>query len=368
MIPFKKHIQNIDPYEPGKPIKELQREYGIRNVIKLASNENPLGPSGKAIRAMRRAIREVHLYPEGSCYYLVNRLAEELKIGPEHIIFGNGSNEIIELLARGFLSEGDEVISSETTFLVYPILTQVCGAKFRAVAMKDYRYDLQAILKAITSKTKLIFIANPNNPTGTYVTAKEVEDFLAEVPPNVVVCFDEAYVDFVDAEDFPQMLPLVKNGRFNVVVLRTFSKAYGLAGLRIGYGVASKEMVDYLHKVRQPFNVNSIAQAAATAALDDHFFKWRTKWLVVRGRKFFYRRFKKLGLEYLPSQANFILVNVARDGQEVFQELLRSGMIVRAMGAYGLRQWLRITIGRRSQNVQLIRLLKAYLVKNNKAS
>ena len=378
MIPFKKHIQDIKPYEPGKPIKELQREYGIRSVIKLASNENPLGPSGKAISAMRKAIREVHLYPEGSCYYLLTRLAKELDIDPAHLIFGNGSNEIIELLARGFLSEGDEVISSEMTFLVYPILSQVCGAKFRAVPMKDYRYDLDGILKAITPKTKLIFIANPNNPTGTYVTAGEVENFLSKVPEHVVVCFDEAYVDFVEAEDFPKMLNYIKAGRPentgeprpasqagrpNVVVLRTFSKAYGLAGLRIGYGVASKEMVEYFHKVRQPFNVNSLAQAAVVAALDDSFFLWRTKWLVVRGRKFFYRKLKKLGLEYLPSQANFILVHMKTDGQEVYQYLLRQGMIVRPMTSYQLPDWIRITIGRRSQNAQLIRLLKTYLSK-----
>ncbi|MFH0985520.1 MAG: histidinol-phosphate transaminase [Candidatus Omnitrophota bacterium] len=363
MIPFKKHIQDIKPYEPGKPIKELQREYGIRNVIKLASNENPLGPSGKAIRAMRKAIREVHLYPEGSCYYLLTRLAKELDIDPAHLIFGNGSNEIIELLARGFLSEGDEVISSEMTFLVYPILSQVCGASFTAVPMKDHRYDLEGMLRAITPKTKLIFIANPNNPTGTYVTAKEIEDFLAKVPENVVVCFDEAYVDFVDAADFPKMLTYVKGGRANVVVLRTFSKAYGLAGLRIGYGAASKEMVEYLHKVRQPFNVNAVAQAAVVAALDDTFFLWRTKWLVLRGRKFFYRKLKKLGLEFLPSQANFILVHMKTDGQEVYQYLLRQGMIVRPMNAYKLADWIRITIGRRGQNVQLIKLLKAFLEK-----
>lgn len=363
MLPFKKHIQDIKPYEPGKPIKELQREYGIRNVVKLASNENPLGPSGKAIRAMRRALRDVHLYPEGSCYYLSRRLAQELGIDSQHLIFGNGSNEIIELVARGFLSEGDEVLSSEMTFLVYPILSQVCGAKFRAVPMKEYRYDLQAILEAITPKTKVIFIANPNNPTGTYLKAQEIESFLAKVPERVIVCLDEAYVDFVDANDFPQTIAMIVGGRKNVVVLRTFSKAYGIAGLRIGYGVASPEMIEYLHKVRQPFNVNSLAQVAATAALDDTFFRWRTKWLVVRGRKFFYRKLKQLGLEYLPSQANFILVNVKTDGQELYHFLLRQGMIVRPMGAYKLPEWLRITIGRRSQNVQLIRLLKVFLNK-----
>jgi len=365
MIPFKKHIQDIKPYEPGKPIKELQREYGIRNVTKLASNENPLGASGKAMRAMRKAIREVHLYPEGNSYYLLTRLSKELDIGPEHLIFGNGSNEIIELLARGFLSEGDEVISSEMTFLVYPILSQVCGATFKAVPMtKDYRYDLDAILRAITPKTKLIFIANPNNPTGTYVTAAEVEAFLSRVPDHVMVAFDEAYVDFVDAVDFPKMLACIKAGRPNVVVLRTFSKAYGLAGVRIGYGVASKEVIAYLHKVRQPFNVNSLAQAAAVAAIEDTFFLWRTKWLVVRGRKFFYNRFKKMGLEFLPSQANFILVNMRSNGHDAYQALLRQGMIVRPMNSYKLPDWIRITIGRRSQNVQLIKMLKSYLSKN----
>jgi histidinol-phosphate aminotransferase len=365
-IPFKPHIQDIKPYEPGKPIKELQREYGIRNVVKLASNENPLGPSGKALRAMRKAIREVHLYPEGSCFYLLERLAKELDLPADQIIFGNGSNEIIELVARGFLSEGDEVISSEMTFLVYPILSQVCGAKFKAAPMKEgYRYDLDAILASITPRTKLIFIANPNNPTGTYVTAKEVDDFLSKVPPHVLVCFDEAYLDFVDAEDFPKVISYIKANRPNVITLRTFSKAYGLAGLRIGYAAASKEMVAYLHKVRQPFNVNSVAQAGAVAALDDKFFLWRTKWLVVRGRKYFYKKLKKLGLEYLPSQANFILVNMKMDGQEVFHALLKSGMIVRAMGAYKLPTWIRVTIGKRGQNATLIRLLKEYLSKKN---
>ncbi|HNX69593.1 MAG TPA: histidinol-phosphate transaminase [Candidatus Omnitrophota bacterium] len=365
MLPFKKNIQSIRPYEPGKPIKELQREYGIKHVTKLASNENPLGPSGKAVRAMRRAIRDAHLYPDAGCHYLQIRLAKELGIPGEQIIFGNGSDEIIELIARGFLSEGDEVLSSEMTFLIYPILAQVCGASFKAVPMKDYRYDLDAIAAAITPKTKAIFIINPNNPTGTYVTAAEIEAFLAKVPENVLVCFDEAYFDFVDADDFPQVIEYIKKGRSNIMVLRTFSKAYGLAGLRIGYGLASREIVQYLHKVRQPFNVNSIAQAAATAALDDSFFRWRTKWLVLRGRKYFYRKFKGLGLEYLPSQANFVLVNMKTNGQELYQALLKQGMIVRPMDAYKLPEWLRITIGRRSQNAQLIKLLKAILSKKS---
>jgi histidinol-phosphate aminotransferase len=358
---FKDHIASIHPYEPGKPIKELEREMGLRRIIKLASNENPLGPSRKALRAVRRALAEIHLYPEGASPELLAKLSEELGVAQNQLIVGNGSNEIIELLARGFLTEGDEVLSSETSFLVYPILTQVCGAKFVSVPMKDFRYDLKGILNAITDRTKLIFIANPNNPTGTYVTQQEVEEFIAKVPKNVVICFDEAYVDFVEARDFPHMMFHVKTEKPNVIVLRTFSKAYGLAGLRVGYGVASPEMIGYLHKIRQPFNVNALAQCAATAALGDRFFLWRTKLLVSSGRKYFYKRLRKLGLQYVESQANFVLINTGHDANEVFQALLRHGMIIRSMKAYGLPTWIRVTIGRRSENAQFYRLLQKYL-------
>ena len=358
---YKPAVEAVRPYEPGKPIKELEREMGLTRIIKLASNENPLGPSGKAVRAMRRALREVHLYPESRCFYLVKRLAEELGVSEKQIIIGNGSNEIIEFLTRGFLSEGDEVISSEISFLVYPILAQVSGARFVPVAMKDFRVDLPGILNRVTERTKLIFIANPNNPTGTYVTAFEVENFIAKVPKNVVVCFDEAYVDFVEAQDFPHMLFHVKTEKPNVILLRTFSKSYGLAGLRVGYGVGAPEMIGYLHKIRQPFNVNSLAQVAATAALDDRFFLWRTKRLASRGRRYLIRHFERMGLRYLPSQANFVLVDIGYDGDEVFQHLLGQGMIVRSMKAYGLSTWIRVTVGRRGQNAQFCRLLKKYL-------
>lgn len=358
---FKNYIQEIKPYQPGKPIKEVERELGIRGVVKLASNENALGPSRKAMRAMRRAIREAHLYPDGASYYLVNRLAQEFKLDPAQFVIGNGSNEIIELLARGFLSDGDEVISSEASFLVYPILAQSCGAGYKAVPMKDYRYDLKAILAAITPKTKIIFIANPNNPTGTYVTEREVKEFLDAVPRDVIVCFDEAYVDFVDAVDFPRMMDVIRSGRPNTVILRTFSKSYGLAGLRIGYAVTTPELANYLHKIRQPFNVNSIAQAAATAALDDRFFLWRTKTMVAFGRRYFYKRFQKLGLTYLPSQANFVLLNTGRNGEEVYKTLMTKGVIVRPMSAYGFPEWIRVTVGRRSQNALFYRTLKHIL-------
>jgi histidinol-phosphate aminotransferase len=362
---YKEYIQAVKSYEPGKPIKEVERELGLRSIIKLASNENPLGPSGKALRAMRRAIREAHLYPESKCPQLVKRLCQELSVQENQIIVGNGSDEILEMLGRGFLSPGDQVISSDKTFLVYPIVAQACGAEYIRVPMKDgYRYDLQGMLNAVTERTRLIFIANPNNPTGTYVSSSEVQEFISRVPEHVIVCFDEAYLDFVEATDFPWILSYVKAGRKNVILTRTFSKAYGLAGLRIGYGVAHPELIEYLHKIREPFNVNSIAQAAATAALDDRFFLWRTKRLVIAGRRYLYRCFKKLGLKYLESQANFILVHLAGcDGEQVFQALLKQGMIIRPMKAYGLNEWIRVTIGRRSQNAQFYRALKKYLKK-----
>ncbi len=355
---FKDHIASIRTYEPGKPIKEVERELGLKWVIKMASNENALGTSRKALRAMRRALREASLYPESTCFYLKKRLAEELGVGENQLIIGNGSNEIIEFLARAFLSEGDVVISSACSFLVYPIVAQACGAEYIEVPMKDFRFDLRGILNRITERTKLIFIANPNNPTGTYVTREEVEEFLTKVPKDVVVCFDEAYVDFVDAKDFPYLLFHVKTERPNVIVLRTFSKSFGLAGLRVGYGMGSPELIGYLHKVRQPFNVNSIAQAGAAAALDDRLFLWRTKHLVMRGKKYLYRRFKRYGFEYVPTQANFILVNTERDGDEVFQLFLREGVIIRSMKAYRLPTWIRVTVGRRSQNARFIRILR----------
>jgi len=362
---YQEHIQNVRPYQPGKPIKEVERELGLRHVIKLASNENPLGPSRRALRAMRRAIRDTHLYPDGSCFYLVKRLAQELGVSENQIFVGNGSNEVIEVLARGILSKGDQVISSEKSFLVYPILTQVCGAEFVSVPMKDYRYDLRGILDAITDKTKLIFIASPNNPTGTYIPGREVEDFLARVPSDVIVCFDEAYIDFVEAPDFPHMLFYVKSERPNIMIMRTFSKSYGLAGLRVGYAVGNAELISYLHKIRQPFNVNAVAQAAATAALDDRFFLWRTKQLVTSGRKYFYKQFRRLGLNFLPSQANFVLVDTGCDGEKVTRALLEKGIVVRPMTAYGLPTWIRVTVGRRSQNGCFYRNLKSILGKIN---
>lgn len=356
---YKEYVESIQPYEPGKPISEVERELGLTQIVKMASNENPLGPSRKALRAMRRALRQVHLYPEGPCFELKKRLAEEHGISPKQLIIGNGSNEIIEFLARGFLSEGDQVISSRSTFLVYPLISQACGAEFIEVPMKEFRYDLKGILERVTDRTRLIFVANPNNPTGTYVNRDEVEDFIAKVPKEVVVCFDEAYVEFVEAKDFPYLLFHVKTERPNVIVLRTFSKSFGLAGVRVGYGMGAPELIQYLEKIRQPFNVNSLAQVGARAALDDRLFLWRTKRLAARGRKYLYRRLRKFGFRFLESQANFILIDTERDADEVFQAMLRQGVIIRSMKAYGLPTWIRVTVGRRMQNARFIRALRA---------
>ena len=355
---YKDYVESIKPYEPGKPIREVERELGLKRVVKMASNENPLGPSRRALRAMRRALREAHLYPESTCFYLKKKLAEELGIGENQLIIGNGSNEIIEFLARGLLSEGDQVISSASSFLVYPLVTQACGAEYVEVPMKDFRYDLKGILGRITDRTRLIFIANPNNPTGTYVTQDEVEDFINKVPKEVVVCFDEAYVDFVEAKDFPYLLFQVKTEKPNLMVLRTFSKSFGLAGLRVGYGMGSPELIQYLHKVRQPFNVNAIAQAGAVAALDDRLFLWRTKYLVARGRRYLYRRLARHGFRFIPSQANFVLIDTGQDADQVFQAFLGQGVIIRSMKAYGLSTWIRVSVGRRSENAKFIRILR----------
>lgn len=355
---FKNHIDSIRPYEPGKPLEEVQRELGLREVIKLASNENPLGTSKKALRAIRKFASRVFLYPDGNAYYLKRKLAELIGVSENHLILGNGSNEIIEFLVKGFVKEGDKVVSSACSFLVYPLVTRTLGGQFVEVPMKDFRYDLKGILKQINGKARLIFIANPNNPTGTYVHRDEVHEFVDKVPEEVMICFDEAYFDFVEAADFPDTLSYVKRDKPNVIVLRTFSKSYGLAGLRVGYGIAPPELVAYLNKIRQPFNVNSMAQMAALAALEDRDFLKRTKEAIREGKGFLYKEFDRLGFRYFPSEANFILVDIQKDGEEMFRLLLKRGVIVRSMKAYGLDTFIRVTIGKPNQNRKFVSELK----------
>lgn len=360
-LAFKSFIECIRPYEPGKPIEETRRELGLKKVVKLASNENPFGPSRRALEALKKRLTEVSLYPDGSGRSLRVAIARSLSLDPSQIVLGNGSNEMIELVVKGFVREGDNVVGSETSFLVYPLVTQSAGAGFREVPMRGLRYDLASMLKAIDKRTRLVFVANPNNPTGTYVTEREVTDFLSAVPDHVLVCFDEAYADFVDAEDFPKTLLYVKAGRPNCMVLRTFSKSYGLAGLRIGYGAAGTALIDYLHKIRQPFNVNVAAQIAAEAALEDKDFLSKSQALARKGRRYFLEAFESMGLRVTPSQANFVLVDMGFDAREVFARLLQRGFIVRPMGAYGLKSCVRVTVGLERDCRAFVRVLKRVL-------
>jgi histidinol-phosphate aminotransferase len=362
-LPFQLNpaLEHLPVYLPGRPIEEVARELGkpADFFIKLASNENPLGPSPKALAAMRAAARDLNLYPDGSAFYLRQKLAAKLGVEPDALILGNGSNEIIELLGHVLLSPDAEVVVSQYCFAVYPIVTALFGAKLVTVPARDYGHDLDAMLAAITPRTRLVFVANPNNPTGTIVPPDDLKRFLLAVPPHVVVALDKAYVEFLE-------LPLnldreVSSGlRPNLILMRTFSKIYGLAGLRIGYAVAAPEFVVALEKVRQPFNINSLAQAAAIAALDDTAHVERTRKNNRRGLKLYARAFKQLKLKFIPSAANFVLVRVG-DGGRVFVELQKLGVIVRPMAGYGLREWIRISVGTPKENARCIEALQTVL-------
>jgi len=357
---IRKNISQIKPYQPGKPIEELQREIGSQEIIKLASNENVLPPSAKVISAIKKSLNKLNRYPDGNCYYLKKKLAKKLKVNPANLIVGNGSDEIIVLALRAFLRPGEEVVIADPTFLIYKIAAQIEGAKIRFVPLKGLRYDLGTMASAVTKKTKIIFIANPDNPTGTYLTRSEIKRFLPRIPAKTIIFFDEAYFDFAkDCPDFPDTLKLTN--RRNIITTRTFSKIHSLAGLRIGYGVATEEIVDYLNRVREPFNVNSLAQAAALAALDDTQHVKRTLEMVKKGKRYLYQQLNKLQLRYTPSATNFILINLNRDARPVIEGLLKNGLIVRNMTAWGLKDFVRVTIGTMKQNTKFINLLKIYL-------
>lgn len=354
-------LRDIAVYEPGKPIEETARELGIdpETITKLASNENPLGPSPKAVRAMHAAVEKSHRYPDGGGFHLCKAIAAKLDLAPENVILGNGSNEVLEFLGHAFLdpSRRDEVIASEYAFIVYKLIATSFGARMIEVPGSDYRQDLDAMLKATTSKTRLIFLANPNNPTGTLISQREIDAFISRVPHNVMVVVDEAYFEFLD--DPPDVLRHVRNGR-SVIVLRTFSKIHGLAGLRIGYAVARPDVVEVLHRTRQPFNVNSIAQAGALAALDDKAHLRQTKRLVDEGRVYLQKQFAEMHVRFVPAVANFLMVNVG-DGCAVFDKLLRRKVIVRPLKGYGLPEWVRISVGTMDENTKIITALREVL-------
>jgi histidinol-phosphate aminotransferase len=356
-------LKTLPVYQPGRPIEEVARELGLepQSIIKLASNENPLGPARRALAANRKAIAQVNLYPDGSAFYLKQKLAAKLGVTPGHLILGNGSNEILELLGHALLSPNSEVVVSQYCFAVYPIVTALFGAKLVSVPARNYGHDLDAMLAAITPGTQVVFVANPNNPTGTAVSSEALASFLNRVPPHVLVALDEAYVEFLD-EPLNLVNEIIKWERSNVILMRTFSKIYGLAGVRLGYGIGNPDFIAELEKIRQPFNVNAIAQAGAMAALDDSSHAERTKRVTSRGLRLYSRSFKRMGLEFIPSHANFILVRVG-DGQNVFNELQKRGIIVRPMGSYQLPEWIRISMGKPGQNKRCLEALRSILGK-----
>ena len=351
------YISTLKPYVPGKPIEELEREYGISGCIKLASNENPIGPSPKALDAIMKSLKNLHRYPDGSNYYLRKRLAEKLKVPLNRIVLGNGSNEIIELLVRTFLREGDEAVLPEPSFLMYEIMVQAGGGRPVKVALKERVLDLEGMAEGISSKTRMIFVNNPNNPTGTIVSREDFEAFLQRVPPDVLIVLDEAYIEFVRDGTCPTGLDYLDCDK-TVVTLRTFSKAYGLAGLRIGYGVMRENLADLMHRVRQPFNTNLLAQVGALASLDDEAFLNKTISTVHEGLDYLYQEVEKLGLRCFSTQTNFFLIDLQREAKSVFEKMLRMGVIVRPMTAYGYPNYIRINVGLPEENRGLVEALK----------
>lgn len=355
-------LRDLVAYEPGKPIEDVARELGIEpsSIVKLASNENPLGPSPKALDAMHACLERGHFYPDGGGYYLREAIGERCGLKRENVILGCGSNEVIEFIGHAFLKPGDEIVTAEHAFVVYKLMATLFGARTVEVPDPGFKHDLEAMLAAITPATREVFIANPNNPTGTLVSQEEIDRFMDKVPDHVVVVFDEAYFEFLDNP--PDTLKFVRDGR-NVVVLRTFSKIQGLANLRIGYGLANPDLISVLQKTRQPFNANGIAQAGALAGLLDQEHQDKTKRITDEGRAYFHESFAKLQLEFIPSHANFVLVKVG-DGKAVFNALMKQGIIIRDMAAYKLPQWVRVSVGTMDQNRRFISALTALLAEH----
>ena len=354
------YILSIKPYVPGKPLEELEREYGIKKSIKLASNENPLGPSPMAVKAIKSALENLNRYPDGSGYNLINRIAEKLKVSPENIVLGNGSDEIIGMLTHTLLKPGDEVILPQPSFLIYDIMVRCAGATCVNVPLNSLSIDLEEIKKRVTSKTKMVFLCNPNNPTGTIILKEEFERFLESIPPEIIVVVDEAYIEFVREQNCACGIEYINSTR-PLVVLRTFSKAYGLAGLRIGYGVMSEEISGIINRIRLPFNTNSLAQVGAVAALDDEKFFKKTQKLIHEGLDFMYSALDRLGIKYFPTQANFFLIDVERDADEVFEKMLTYGVIIRSMTSYGYPHYIRVNTGLREENAGFIKALDEVL-------
>ncbi len=358
-----KNIAAIIPYPPGKPLDELEREYGITGSIKLASNENPWGPSPKAVAAIQDTLTGLHRYPDGSSHYLTEALAKWVDAAPEEIILGNGSNEIIEFLVKAFVRSGDEVITSHPSFLMYQKFVQVRDGRNIVIELKDMHHDLEAIAEAVTGRTKLIFLDNPNNPCATLISKERFGDFLTRLPESVIVVLDEAYVDFVDPDERIDVQSLIRkpDGIPAVVALRTFSKAFGLAGLRVGFGIMHKDIASLLHRVRQPFNINLPGQIGALAALEDQEHYDKTMNGTRDGRNWLSKQVEGMGCKPYPSYTNFFLIDVQGDATELYEAMLHKGVIVRSMKAYGYPDFIRITVGTEEENSRFVKALQQCL-------
>jgi len=353
----RKGILGLSPYIPGKPIEDVKRELGLKEVIKLASNETSVGPSPLAVEAIKKEVENINLYPEATSKLLREKLAQKLNLGEDMIIVGNGADDVIDLIGMAFINEGDEVITCETTFPAYRTAVKIMGGKLILVKLKDFRFDLAEIVKRINEKTKMIFLCNPNNPTGTIITKEEVSAFMRKVPQDVIVVFDEAYYDYVEDKNYPNSLSYILEGK-NVIVIRTFSKIAGIAGVRVGYAIAHQELISYLRRVVNPFTTNRLAQVAALASLDDEKHYKEVLKSNHEGKKYLYRELDKLEFLYVPTETNFIFVDVKKDSEVIFEKLLKKGVIIRPGKPYGCSNFIRVTIGTSYENKKFIQAIR----------
>lgn len=352
-----RYISNLIPYQPGKPIEELERELGITSAIKLASNENPLGPSPLAIKAAQNVLMKAHFYPDGGCYELKQTLSKFLNVNPDQLTIGNGSENVLEIIAKAYLNEKSSAVVSQYAFITIPLLVKSYGAKLISVPAQNFSHDIPNMIKAIQEDTRIVFVVNPNNPTGTYTNKNDLITLLDSVPAHVLVVVDEAYSEYIDKPDYPNTLELLKKYS-NLIITRTFSKVYGLAALRLGFAISSPQIADILNRARLPFNVNSIAAIAAQAALADKDHLSKSIKLNKDGMQQMELALKKMNLEYIPSLGNFITIDVKTNASELYQKLLRQGVIVRPLGAYDMPTFIRVTIGTKEQNERFIEALK----------
>ena len=353
----RKGISDLRPYIPGKPIEDVKRELGLGEVVKLASNETSIGPSPLAIEAIKNEIENINRYPEATSRLLREKLSHKLKIDKEMIIVGNGADDVIDLIGMAFINEGDEIITGETTFPAYSIAAKIMGGELTSVKLQNFRFDLEEIAQRINEKTKIIFLCNPNNPTGTIVSKEAVDRFMKQIPDDIIVVFDEAYYDYVENKNYTSGLSYILEGK-NIIVIRTFSKIAGIAGVRVGYGIAKPELIGYLRRVVNPFTTNRLAQVAALASLDDEEHRRKVLSSNQEGKKYLYDELRKLGLFYVPTETNFIFIDVKKDSEAIFEKLLKKGVIIRPGKIYGCPNFIRVTIGNAYENKRFIQAIK----------